>query len=274
MFAIDYRVRQGATLLSGLLLTATIAAAVQTSVQSTDLEHERGLAIAREADRRDSGWRDARVDVRMLLRSQHGETSERFLRSAWLEVPNDGDRTIVTFDRPADVKGSAVLTFSHKVGDDDRWIYLPAVGRTKRVASSNKAGPFMGSEFAFEDLASQEIEKYLYRYVRTDVWEGEPVWIVERDPLDPRSGYTRQLVWYDQAEYRPRKIDYFDRKNEPLKTLTYEQYERVDRFWRARVQVMANHQTGKSTRVEFGPFRFGFGLTMVDFSVDRLSTTR
>jgi hypothetical protein len=272
MCAIDYRVRQGATLLSGLLLTATITAAVQTSVQPTDLE--RGLAIAREADRRDSGWRDARVDVRMLLRSQHGETSERFLRSAWLEVPDDGDRTIVTFDRPADVKGSAVLTFSHKVGDDDRWIYLPAVGRTKRVASSNKAGPFMGSEFAFEDLASQEIEKYLYRYVRTDVWEGEPVWIVERDPLDPRSGYTRQLVWYDQAEYRPRKIDYFDRKNELLKTLTCEQYERVDRFWRARVQVMVNHQTGKSTRVEFGPFRFGSGLTVVDFSLDRLSTTR
>ena len=275
MSATDRSLCGVAALFSGLVLSAaTLTAAIWTGVPSADVEYDRGLAIAREADRRDSGWRDARVDVRMLLRSQHGETSERFLRSAWLEVPGDGDRTIVVFDRPADVKGSAVLTFSHKAGDDDRWIYLPAVGRTKRVASSNKAGPFMGSEFAFEDLASQEVEKYLYRYVRPDVWEGEPVWVVERDPIDPRSGYTRHLVWYDQAEYRPRKIEYFDRKNDPLKTLTYEQYERVDRFWRARVQLMVNHQTGKSTRVEFGPFRLGTGLTPGDFSVDRLSAAQ
>jgi len=275
MSAIARSAQDGATLLAGLLLTAiTITAAVQAPVSPTDNERERGVSIAREADRRDSGWRDARVEVRMILRNQHGETSDRFLRSAWLEVPGDGDRTIVIFDRPADVKGSAVLTFSHKSGDDDRWIYLPAVGRTKRVASSNKAGPFMGSEFAFEDLASQEPEKYVYRHVRDDVLEGASVWIVERDPLDPRSGYARQLVWYDQAEYRPRKIEYFDRKNELLKTLTYDQYERVDRFWRARIQVMVNHQTGKSTRVEFGPYRLGSGLTLADFSVERLSATR
>ena len=275
MSAIYLRVGQAATLVFGALLTAAaITAAVQAPVPSPELEQDRGLAIAKEADRRDSGWGDARVEVRMLLRSQHGETSERFLRSAWLEVPGDGDRTIVVFDRPADIKGSAVLTFSHKVGDDDRWIYLPAVGRIKRVASSNKAGPFMGSEFAFEDLASQEVEKYQYRYLKADVLDGDAVWIVERDPLDPRSGYTRQLVWYDQAAYRPRQIQYFDRKNEPLKTLTYEQYERIDRFWRARVQVMVNHQTGKSTRVEFGQFRFGTGLTLADFSIDRLSRTQ
>ena len=81
-------------------------------------------------------------------------------------------------------------------------------------------------------------------------------------------------MWYDQTHYRIRKIEYFDRKNDSLKTLTYGQYEQVGRFWRARVQVMVNHQTGKSTRVEFGPFRLGTGLTLGDFTVDRLTTVQ
>ncbi|HKG90607.1 MAG TPA: outer membrane lipoprotein-sorting protein, partial [Gemmatimonadaceae bacterium] len=110
----------------------------------------RGLAIAREADRRDNGWRSSVVEVRMTLTNAHGQTSERQMRSATFEVPGDGDRTLVVFDQPADVKGSAVLTYSHGAGPDDQWLYLPAVTRVKRIASSNKAGPFMGSEFAFE----------------------------------------------------------------------------------------------------------------------------
>ena len=267
--------RRRSALLAGVLVGAAASGAAQAPKGSDDPgAPARGLAIAQEADRRDSGWQDARVDVRMLLRNQRGHTSERFLRSAWLEFPGDGYRTLVLFDRPEDVKGTAVLTFSDKVGDDDRWLYLPAVGRVKRVASSNKAGPFMGSEFAFEDLASQEIEKYTYRYAGEDALDGEPVWIVERDPVDSRSGYARQRVWYDQTHYRIRKIEYFDRKNDSLKTLTYGQYEQVGRFWRARVQVMVNHQTGKSTRVEFGPFRLGTGLTLGDFTVDRLTTVQ
>jgi hypothetical protein len=234
----------------------------------------RGLSIAREADRRDDGWRSSVVEVRMTLMNAHGQTSERQLRSAVLEVPGDGDRTLVVFDQPADVKGSAVLTYSHRSGPDDQWLYLPAVKRVKRIASSNKAGPFMGSEFAFEDLASQEIGKYSYRFVAQDTLDGRPAFVVERDPVDPRSGYTRQRVWYDQQLYRPLKIDYYDRKDALLKTLTYERYQAYGPFWRARTQLMVNRQTGKRTRVEFGEFRLGAGLTPAEFEVAHLGSVR
>jgi outer membrane lipoprotein-sorting protein len=234
----------------------------------------RGLGIAREADRRDSGWRSTVVDVRMTLANAHGQTSERRMRSAMLEVSDDGDRTLVVFDEPADVKGSAVLTYSHASDDDDQWLYLPAVRRVKRIASSNKAGPFMGSEFAFEDLASQEVERYTYRLVGEDTLDGLPAFVVERDPVDPKSGYTRQRVWYDQQHYRPLRIDYYDRKDALLKTLTYERYQAYGAFWRARAQLMVNHQTGKRTRVEFGEFRVNAGLTPTDFEVARLGSGR
>jgi uncharacterized protein len=226
-----------------------------------------GLTIAREADRRDSGWRSSVVEVRMTLTNAHGQTSERRMRSAMLEVGDDGDRTLVVFDEPADVKGSAVLTYSHASADDDQWLYLPAVRRVKRIASSNKAGPFMGSEFAFEDLASQEVERYTYRLVGEDTLGGLPAFVVERDPIDPKSGYTRQRVWYDQQHYRPLRIDYYDRKDALLKTLTYERYQAYGTFWRARAQVMVNHQSGKRTRVEFGEFRLNAGLAPTEFEV-------
>ena len=233
-----------------------------------------GLAVAREADRRDRGWRSSVVDVRMTLTNAHGQTSERRMRSAMLEVAGDGDRTLVVFDEPADVKGSTVLTYSHASADDDQWLYLPAVRRVKRIASSNKAGPFMGSEFAFEDLASQEVEKYTYRLVGEDTLGGLPSFVVERDPVDPKSGYTRQRVWYDQQHYRPLKIDYYDRKDALLKTLTFDRYQAYGAFWRARAQLMVNHQTGKRTHVEFGEFRLNAGLTPVDFEVARLGDVR
>jgi hypothetical protein len=234
----------------------------------------RGLAIAREADRRDTGWRTSVVEVRMTLTNAHGETSDRRMRSAMLEVPGDGDRTLVVFDAPADVKGSAFLTYSHGTAPDDQWLYLPAVRRVKRIASSSKAGPFMGSEFAFEDLASQEVEKYGYRFVGEDSLGGVRAFVVERDPVDQKSGYVRQRVWYDRQHYRPLRIDYYDRKDALLKTLTYERYQAYGSFWRARAQVMVNHQTGKRTRIELGDFRLGAGLTSADFEVARLGSAR
>jgi hypothetical protein len=246
----------------------------QESGQSALDTSARGLAIAREADRRDSGWRSSIVEVRMTLTNAYRQTSERQMRSAMLEVPGDGDRTLVVFDQPADVKGSAVLTYSHGSGPDDQWLYLPAVQRVKRIASSNKAGPFMGSEFAFEDLASQEIEKYHYRFVAEDTLDGAPTFVVERLPVDPKSGYTRQRVWYDRQHYRPLKIDFYDRKDALLKTLTYERYQAYGAFWRARAQLMVNHQTGKRTRVDFGEFRLAAGLTPAQFDVARLSSVR
>jgi len=114
---------------------------------------EKGHSIAREADRRDSGWGDAQARLRMVLRNRHGQESVRQLDVRFLEVPQDGDKTFGYFHDPADVKGSALLTFSHKTESDDQWLYLPALKRVKRIASADKSGAFMGSEFAYEDLS-------------------------------------------------------------------------------------------------------------------------
>ncbi len=122
----------------------------------------------KEVDARDQGFGDTSSVLTMTLRNRHGEEVTRQMRSRALEVADDGDKSMIIFEDPADVKGTALLTFSHKTADDDQWLYLPALKRVKRISSSNKSGPFMGSEFAYEDLSSQEVEKYTYKYLRDE----------------------------------------------------------------------------------------------------------
>jgi len=211
----------------------------------------------------------------MILRNKQGQESTREIRSKTLEVDGDGDKTMIIFDAPGDVRGTALLSFTHKAGPDDQWIYLPALKRVKRIASDNKSGPFMGSEFAYEDIASQEIEKYTYRFLREDVYDGMKVFVLERYPVDEKSGYTRQIIWLDQEHYKERKVEFYDRKNVLLKTLVLKDYHQyLDHIWRAHEMYMENHQTGKSTRLLQTNFRFQTGLTDRDFDKNSLKRAR
>lgn len=130
----------------------------------------------------------------------------------------------------------------------------------------------MGSEFAYEDLSSQEVEKYTYKYLKDDTFNGESTQVVERDPVDTKSGYTRQIVWYNPSKgYRLEKIEFYDRKNALLKTLTYDDYKQyLGKHWRASKMTMTNHQSGKSTELLFNDYQFDAGLTDADFTQNSL----
>lgn len=236
---------------------------------------QKGLDITKEMDKRDTGFKDSQVSLTMTLKNQQGQQSVRYMRNKTLEGTTDGDKSMIIFDRPTDVKGTATLTYTHKEGSDDQWLYLPAIKRVKRISSNNKSGPFMGSEFAYEDLSSQEVEKYTYKYIKDEKLNGADMFVVERYPVDPKSGYTKQIVWISKEHYRPEKIDYYDRKDELLKTLTYYDYKQyLDKFWRADRFIMANHQTGKSTELVFEEYKFGVGLREKDFNKNSLKRAR
>jgi outer membrane lipoprotein-sorting protein len=237
---------------------------------------QQGLAIAQEGNRRYHGYGDFTANLTMVLRNSHGQESRRAMRIQGLEVAGDGDKSLCLFDSPADIKGTTLLTYTHKTEDDDQWLYLPALKRVKRIASSNKSGSFVGSEFAYEDIASQEMEKYTYRYLRDEALDSTDCFVIERSPVDRKnSGYSRQVVWIDKAEYRTLKIEHFDRRNALLKTLTVSGYQKyADRFWRPDRMTMVNPQTGKSTELIWSDYRFGTGLKDSDFLKDNLERIR
>ena len=253
--------------MSHLLLLSTLAWA-QTP-------EEKGLAIAIQSDQKDTGWVDQTSELIMILRNKQGDEARREIRTRALEVDNDGDKSMSIFDTPADVKGTAFLSFTHALEPDDQWLYLPALKRVKRITSRNKSGPFMGSEFAYEDLTSQEVEKYTYKWLRDETLESSQTHVIERYPAYEHSGYTRQIVWLDQGHLRPLKVEFYDRKNALLNTLTQHDYQeylpgilRADRF------EMINHQTGKSTTLLWSNYAFQTGLTDRDFDKNSLKRAR
>ena len=242
---------------------------------STQQVEEKARWVAQSADDYDSGFINQTADVTMLLENQQGQQAERQLRIKILEVEHDGDKSLTIFDTPRDVKGTAFLSFSHAVDADEQWLYLPSLKRIKRISSNNKSGPFMGSEFAYEDLSSHEVDKYTYRYIEAAEVHGEPGHVIERIPVDPNSGYKRQRVWIDGTHWRIARIEFFDRKNDLLKTLEYSGYRRYDNGkWRADTMIMSNHQSGKRTTLSWNNILFNSDLSARDFDKNALKRIR
>ncbi len=232
---------------------------------------EKGLAIAVEADKRDLGYADFTADSLMILKNKRGQTSTRHTRVRTLEVINGGDKTLVLFDKPRDVKDTKFLTHSKMSGNDDQWLFLPALKRVKRISANNKSGPFMGSEFSYEDIGSQEVEEYTYKWIRNE--NGN--FVIERYPVDKKSGYTKLLTWIDQEHYRIQKVEFYDRKGELLKTLTYHDYQQyLGKHWRPDLMKVVNRQTGKATDLTWSNYKFKQGLTARDFDRNALKRAR
>lgn len=263
------------------LLPILLISSISFNISADSFVHlnpkDKGLAIAKEADRRDLGWQDLKADMQMTLTNKKGEVSERKIRIRNKEVGGDdnGDKSLTIFDSPKDVKGTAFLSYSHIVSADEQWLYLPALKRVKRIASSNKSGPFMGSEFAFEDLSSFEVGKYNYRFLANESIDEKSVYKVEYFPNYKHSGYKRLIAWIDHDEFRIQKIEFYDRKNSLLKTLIYSGYHQyLNQYWRAHKMVMTNHQNDKITELKWANYEFKVGLNESDFSRNSLKRSR
>ena len=258
-----------------MLLSIVVLSTALASGAYAESPEEKGLAIAEEMDRRDRGWKDQRASLVMTLRNRQGQESRRAIRVSTLEVDGGGDKSLTVFDTPRDVKGTAFLSFTHSTKPDDQWLYLPALKRVKRISSRNKSGSFMGSEFAYEDLSSQEVEKFRYKWLRDETLDGKQTMVVEYYPEYENSGYTRQVVWIDGEIWKVVRTEFYDRKDALLKTLTVQGYRQyLDRYWRADAMRMENHQTGKSTEIQWSGYGFGTGLGDRDFNKNALKRVR
>lgn len=256
-----------------MLVVMTLCCSAELQAETAE---EKGLDIARLADSRDSGWGDSSSHMTMILANRRGDERKREIRSRSLEIQGDGDKRLIIFDYPPNMRGTALLNYTHKQADDDQWIYLPALKRVRRIASRSKSESFVGSEFAYEDIAGEEVEKYSYRWLRDEVYDGHMCFVIESYPVDVRnSGYSRRVSWIDQQEYYLHKVDYYDRKNQLLKTLSFTAYQLYQsKFWRPDLMAMVNHQNGKSTRIIWESYQFQTGLGEADFTQRSLKLGR
>lgn len=247
------------------LFAFTLFAFISLSVAAQELNLE---DIVRKNIATNKGFGDSFETMKMVIKKDGGDQVERLMKSKSLEVDGDGNKVLMVFQDPADVKGSAVLTHSHIKGNDDQWIYLPAVKRVKRISSANKSGPFMGSEFAFEDLSSIEFEKFTYTLLESETINDTRYFKIERKPAYARSGYSYQIVWIDTERFLTHKVELFDTVGKKYKTQVLSNYKNYfGNFWRAHSIVMTNHQNGNSTEMQWiGDMTFNNGFSHKDFT--------
>ena len=196
------------------LLAITAFSAV--TIAGAETLEEKGRAIAERSDRSDRGFGDSTVKFQMVLRNRAGAESTRTLSLQTLEVQDEdlGDMSLIVFDSPKDIDGTALLSHAKILDPDDQWLYLPALKRTKRISSVNKSGPFMGSEFAFEDFTAQELNKFGYTWLREETLNDLACDVIERIPRYEHSGYTKQIAWVDKQDAQIRQIEFYDRRGE------------------------------------------------------------
>ena len=205
-----------------------------------------GLKIAKHMEKTNTGFVGEESKMELVLIDAKGTRIKRSLKGMTKEVDNDGDMSISIFLNPKDVQGTKMLTHSHKTDDDDQWLYLPSLRRVKRISSRSKSSSFMASEFSYEDLGSQEIEKYNFKLLK----DNKEMWVLERTPKQ-KSGYSKMVLDVSKKYVNPVKVKYYDRKGELLKVAESTNWKMYNvkgkKLWRASKIHMKNIQTKKES---------------------------
>ncbi|MBH47779.1 MAG: outer membrane lipoprotein-sorting protein [Halobacteriovorax sp.] len=234
---------------------------------------QKGLEIAKQVRDKNNGFAGEESKMKMVLITASGQQVVREMDGKVHEGGKDGDRSLMEFQNPKDVKGTKMLTWSYKNKEDDQWLYIPAFRRVKRINSSSKSSSFMGSEFAFEDLGSQEIEKFNYKWLRDEKVDKRDVWVLERVSKEP-SGYSKQIMYMDKQIFNPMKIEYYNQRGELLKTAEFSAYKQYTigskKLYRANKIHMKNAQTKKESIFTWDNRVLGKKFPESDFSQSRL----
>jgi hypothetical protein len=203
-----------------------------------------GDALALRAQKAGLGYRSERVRFELLLLDAQGAKTERKLT---FEIIEDGTRELsrIGFEWPAAVRGTTLITHSNQAGEDEQWLYLPAVKRSRRISSGHRTGSFMGSEFSYEDLTSPVVTKFRHTRLADQKLGDSECHVLERRSKDAASGYSKQVIWLETGRLIPHQVEFYDRKGELLNVATYAGYAAYGNYFRAREIRMENKQTKK-----------------------------
>ena len=214
--------------------------------------------VVERMNARDDGTSLSR-SMLMELVDKDGTTRTRSLRAYRRQVGADR-RAVLFFDEPAAVKGTAFLSWDYgdPAREDDQWLYLPELRKTRRIALAERGRAFLGTDLSFEDMKKEtKIERgdYTWRSAGEEEVDGARCWVVEGAVIDAATareiGYGRVRVRVDAETWMPRFIEYWDPAGAPLKTVRLRDIESVDGIWTARTIEAANAQTGHRTRIRF-----------------------
>ena len=191
----------------------------------------------------------------MILANMDGEAKEKRLLKRWSKEYEDGaSKYLLVFTDPADIRGTALLTWENIGAENDQWLYLPAQKRMRRIAQGSKKNYFMGTDFTYEDMDPEDLDSFEYKVLRSEKEQGRDAWVVEAVPATREkareSGYSKRLMWIDKENFITLKIEFYDRREELAKTQVNAKFENVGgTVWRPMAEQMNNFKEEHKTAV-------------------------
>ena len=246
------------------LVAALLVAAAQMNAQTgRDI-------IQRVKDRPDGNTRYA--EMQLTLVKKNGDKRERKMVS-WAMDEGKDTKKIMFFTYPGDVKGTGFLTWDYdQTGkEDDKWLYLPAMKKTRRISgSSSKTDYFMGTDFTYDDMGGRNVDDDTHKLLREETRDGHKCWVVESVPKDAREIYSRKLAWIRQDCDTAVYVEFYDKLDKLHRVMTVQDVQKVQGFWTVMKMEMKNVQNGHSTQITVTGPKYDIAVDKSLFTVAKL----
>ena len=256
------------------LLALTVFITGLTTARAADTQvsaHE----VARRVQDRDTG-RDSRVSMRMTLVDRRGRERQRALTIKGMRGgqgrPVPGDRTLLHFTLPNDIRGTGFLVWEHPNADDERFLYLPSLGRVRRIAGSEAQESFVGSDFTYEDIGGRELEDYTYTLLaENETWTApdgtkHAVWRLESKSRKADARFPRVVSLIRKDLDIAVRAEIYNRRNERQKLFEARKIEKIDGYWTVTSMTMSDAAEGTRTDLIVEKAEYDVGLKADDFS--------
>ena len=211
-------------------------------------------------------------EMELTLIKKNGDKRERKVVSWSIDEGKD-KKTLMFFTYPGDVNGTGFLTWDYDdmSKDDDKWLYLPAMKKTRRISgSSSKTDYFMGTDFTYNDMGSRNIDEDTHTLLREEDRYGQKCWVVESVPVDKREIYSRKVTWIRQDCCVPIYVEFYDKLDKLHRYLTISEISQVQGYWTKQHMEMQNVQTGHSTVIVLKNPQYDLKVDKSMFTVAKL----
>lgn len=233
--------------------------------------------IVKQVDERDDGDRSIST-MEMILIDKQGKQRVRKMKNYSMDKGEDKQNAIF-FLSPADVRNTAFLTYDYddSAKDDDQWLYLPALKKTKRIASSDKSSSFMGSDFTYSDMTSRDINDYTYRIAKESEVRDHKVWVMESIPKTKKTidetGYIKSYMFVRQDNFVVVRALHLLKDGGKKKYLDVKKLEKIDGIWvgtEIEMKTTKDKKTLHKTILKLNNVKFNQDLDDSFFTVRRI----
>jgi outer membrane lipoprotein-sorting protein len=249
------------------------AAIIMVTVTLTVTAQDAAAIMAEARDRSESSSMGSRD--RMVVAAKNGTTKEMVIDQYSKDGPK-GSRTMIVFNSPAGQKGTRFLSMETGTGTSDQWIFLPSLGKSRRIASTESGGSFMGTDFSYDDMSlmGREAADDEHRILREETLAGAACYVIQSTPKETGYQYSKTVAWVDKALSRIYKIELYDKKGTVVKLLEMSDYQDVQGRDTARAVKISTIAAGTATTIHMDRIEYDMNIPEGVFTTAYLETGR